>query len=145
MKMFFSTGNAAAFVGASRPTLDNWLKRGLIQPTVRGEGKGDRHVWSIVDLLALSMLDTLRTTGASLAVASAAAKFIQSCDLERRLAAGETRLVLVLVDPSKSRLVAPDAVSSALAELQDEGATIVLDIGNVYRGVVQGLGSRGAR
>lgn len=85
---------------------------GLVTPAICGHGKGGRHFFSAVDLLAIALARDLRRRGFSLADCGAALEALRGrelSDLQREWQAGRTHLLVVAGD-SMPLLAAADGI-----------------------------------
>jgi hypothetical protein len=94
----FSTGDAARILNLTRPTVDNWINSGFVDPLRRGLHGGDRHVLDESALFALAMGRACRLRGTTLAVAGVVMKFCASVGFEKirtEIAAGRRFLIVL--------------------------------------------------
>lgn len=96
-----------AILGIPPSTLDGWIDKGLIRPTVARPGKGNDRHFSPVAVLAIAAGRWLRQKGVTLAAAGDAVEIIATytpAGLAREFRAGRTHLP---IGPGCEHLVAP--------------------------------------
>lgn len=60
----FPTALAAKLAGVSQKTLENWVARGLLTPSIASaRGRGSSRVYSFRDVIAVRVADKLRNAG----------------------------------------------------------------------------------
>lgn len=92
-----SVGQFSDLVCAQPRAIQRWVADGVIHPVVTSSGKGGRHLFSIVDVLAVALVSDLRMHGFSLPVCAAALQALFGGtfeELQRRWDDGETHLLV---------------------------------------------------
>jgi DNA-binding transcriptional MerR regulator len=117
-----TAGQICRVLAIERRTLDRWITDGIVTPALPSPGKGGRHLFSAVDLLAVALARDLRRRGFSLPACSAALEALRGrelADLQREWQAGRTHLLVVSGEATPyllpQRTITYPAVSDRLA------------------------------
>ena len=137
------TSSAVARVlGVPVPTVQAWVRRGLIRPVIPGTGTGHHGRYSIVDVLAVAMARALRARGLSLKTAGAALEILRGyseADLLREFSAGRRYIALTEGGATDGLVSREEAMDQAPAE---ELLPTVVDVAALYHRVAGRMADR---
>lgn len=76
-----TTGEVSKLLGIPRATIACWVDKGIVKPSHRGYGTGHDHLYSIRDILAISVGRDLRRRGCPTEHAAAAIHWLHSREI----------------------------------------------------------------
>jgi DNA-binding transcriptional MerR regulator len=116
-----SAGDAHGLAGISYRQLDHWARQGWVTPSVdQGEGRSGRRLYSLDDVIRLSLLRHLAQSKVNPAVAGPA---VAACEIP----SGDIRFVWGPVGNKEHVGLQAVRADDALEAIQSPGAWVVFD------------------
>src|SRR5687767_8382776 len=102
MERLVGTGECCRVLGVTRKTVSEWVKMGIIKPAQAANHKGERHLFTIAQVLAMALARDLKLRGFRLPAAGAILALLWDrslAELEREWLLGRTHLLCVGSNP----------------------------------------------
>ncbi|NLF71668.1 MAG: MerR family transcriptional regulator [Candidatus Anammoximicrobium sp.] len=143
MRELLSTGEVCRVLGVGPAVICRWLELGIIRPARRGHGKGNQHIYSLRDVLAIALARDLRRRGFSLRQAGGVCESLLNKPLDAiraDIAAGR-RYLITASESVPPVLASRESVDDAdLLACHLKGLPLaVIDVGGVLRRIEEAV------
>jgi DNA-binding transcriptional MerR regulator len=110
--MYLSSGEICEVLSIPYPTLDGWIRKGIVKPAIGGKLRGADRYFSLVDVLAIAAGRGLRASGFTLKVAGRVTDVLMNISearLQKNFRDGRNFLVITTEDVLP-RMIRADAI-----------------------------------